>query len=232
MTLRSLPSPILLLDFNLQQMGGHAFTADHPDAYFPRMPIFVYSELKAKLHKALGGLFEHVATPAEAPEKADYGDIDFIVCSPADVAHEQIHDALKATWSIPKKGTSNFALSWDAVVGPEEGRPNDYIQVDVCICQDVAEFERVRFCHSYGDLFMILGLMARSHGLTLGTGGLRVSDSCVYRTTCSDTDRMQLSSLTVVGKVFTYISTHLLPSIILVSFDPVLHGTVHGQMGR
>lgn len=146
------------------------------------MPTFVYSDLKAKLHKALCGLYEHVTTPAEAPEKADHGDIDFIVCSPrADVTHEQIHGALKATWSIPKKGTSNFALSWDAVVGQEKGRQNDYIQIDVCICQDVAEFERVRFCHSYGDLFMILGLMVRSHGLTLGTGGLRVSVSCVSR---------------------------------------------------
>jgi len=41
------------------------------------------------------------------------------------------------------------------------------------VCSDQAEWERVVFFHAYGDLGMILGLIARNNGLTLGTGGLK-----------------------------------------------------------
>ncbi|KAG6900338.1 hypothetical protein C0993_012295 [Termitomyces sp. T159_Od127] len=49
-----------------------------------------------------------------------------------------------------------------------------YYQVDVNVCSDKAEFERMVFYHSYGDLGMIMGLLARNVGLTLGEKGLKV----------------------------------------------------------
>lgn len=160
-------------------MGGNAFNASHPDALFPRMQPSVYELAKTKIRDALIPLYEHVATPSEAPQKADHGDIDFIVCSPKlFVTHNRLEEALGAIWSIPKKGTSHFALPWDTIVGRHaDGLPRlpEYIQVDVYICEDAAEFERVHFCHSYGDLAMILGLMARSLGLSFGTSGIKVS---------------------------------------------------------
>lgn len=39
---------------------------------------------------------------------------------------------------------------------------------------DKAEFERIAFYHAYGDLGMIMGLLARNIGLTLGEKGLKV----------------------------------------------------------
>ncbi|THH18306.1 hypothetical protein EUX98_g8982 [Antrodiella citrinella] len=161
-------------------MGGNAFNASHPEATFPRMSPSVYHLAKTQIQAALQPLYEHVATPAEAPQKADHGDIDFLVCFPkSDVTTEHIHAALGAVWSIPKKGTSHFALPWDTIAGrhtDELSRPGDHIQVDVYIADDFAQFERVRFCHSYGDLTMILGLMARSCRLSLGSNGLRLAN--------------------------------------------------------
>jgi len=159
-------------------MGGNAFNASHPEALFPRMPPSVYNLAKTRILAALQPLYEHVATPAEAPQKADHGDIDFLVCSPkSEVTYEHIQAAMQAIWSIPKKGTSNYALPWDTIAGSHShARPDDYIQVDVYLAEDLTEFERVRFCHSYGDLTMILGLMARSCGLSLGLHGLRLAN--------------------------------------------------------
>lgn len=49
-----------------------------------------------------------------------------------------------------------------------------YFQVDVHVCTDKDEWDRIMFCHSYGDLGMILGLIARNVGLSLGSKGLKV----------------------------------------------------------
>lgn len=47
-------------------------------------------------------------------------------------------------------------------------------QVDVNVCRDRAEWERTVFFHGYGDLGMILGLIAKNAGLALGEKGLKV----------------------------------------------------------
>jgi hypothetical protein len=102
--------------------------------------------------------------------------------------------------------TSNFAIpvskgEWDDLGhGAEEARHRStsggdlYYQVDVHVCADDEEWERIFFDHSYGDLGesfrsrrccpllraeprtlgMILGLVARNNCLALGSKGLRV----------------------------------------------------------
>jgi hypothetical protein len=56
-------------------------------------------------------------------------------------------------------------------------------QVDVHVCSDKAEWERIHFFHGYGDLGMILGLVARNKGLALGSKGLKVLlDLYLHRT--------------------------------------------------
>lgn len=49
-----------------------------------------------------------------------------------------------------------------------------YYQVDVHVCMDKDEWDRIMFYNSYGDLCMILGLIARNAGLSLGQKGLKV----------------------------------------------------------
>ncbi|TCD65111.1 hypothetical protein EIP91_003085 [Steccherinum ochraceum] len=157
-------------------MGGNAFNVKHPEAAFPRMHPEIYERVKAKILAILLPLYNHVTTPPEAPEKVDHGDIDFLVCSPKiDITHEQVKQALGAIWSIPQKVTSHYALPWDTVAGVPT-HPQQYIQVDVHVCEDIAEFQRVSFCHSYGDVAMIIGLMARSVGLSFGTSGMRLAN--------------------------------------------------------
>ena len=48
------------------------------------------------------------------------------------------------------------------------------LQVDVHVCEDRNEWDRIMFFHSYGDLGMILGLIAKNNGLKLGSKGLDV----------------------------------------------------------
>ncbi|KAJ3486669.1 hypothetical protein NLI96_g4085 [Meripilus lineatus] len=160
-------------------MGGNAFNLLHPNAKFPRIQPVVYNQLKENYHEILLGLYYNVATPHEAPEKLDHGDIDFIVHGPRrPVAHQDLERAFRSKWCIPPKGikgTGNFAIPLS--LNPETNNTTEdtYCQVDVHVCEDEADFHRVVFFHSYGDLGMILGLMARAVGLSLGPSGLKLA---------------------------------------------------------
>ncbi|KAI5121076.1 hypothetical protein M0805_008589 [Coniferiporia weirii] len=175
-------------------MGGKAFT-ELDNGLFPRIPTHIYNPLKERLGAQLKTLYAFVGTPAEAPQKADHGDVDFVVCDPLTVeasaaagatdsgpydillAHA---DALLRAKSllgaehitlVEGHRTSNFAIPAGAELSADwEGK---FFQVDVHVCKDRAEWDRLLFFHSYGDLGMILGLLARAHGLTLGVKGLR-----------------------------------------------------------
>ena len=47
-------------------------------------------------------------------------------------------------------------------------------QIDVHVCTDKEEWDRIMFYHSYGDLGMILGLVGKNAGLSFGAKGLKV----------------------------------------------------------
>ncbi|KAI0632086.1 hypothetical protein C8Q77DRAFT_1218606 [Trametes polyzona] len=180
-------------------MGGNAFKAIVPDAGFPRMPPPVYSALKAALFPLLQQLYARVAVSPEAPEKADYGDLDFIVCGPREgLTQDEVKAALRATHSVPMEGnrTSNFAIAvdafgdvarlWEAHASRELKEPESagsggggggvFVQVDVNVCADEAQLERTWFHHSYGDLGMMLGLLVQTAGLSLGIYGLKLAE--------------------------------------------------------
>lgn len=103
-------------------MGGSAFNFLLTSS-FPRLPPPVYHALKARLTPVLQQFYVHVAVPAEAPEKIDHGDLDFVVFCPrnssaphsVNVPHEVIKAALGATHCILEEGnrTSNFAIAID-----------------------------------------------------------------------------------------------------------------------
>lgn len=159
-------------------MGGKAFTASLLNARFPRLPTAQYETYKSTLLPVVKRYFQHVGIPKEAPEKVDHGDLDFLAHGPVvpdekgDVDFESLKNALGAKICLPMRGnrTSNFAIP---LVG-EGMDDNDYLQVDVHVCEDEAEFKRIMFFHSYGDMGMLMGLVARGVGLHLGTKGLRV----------------------------------------------------------
>ena len=193
-------------------MGGSAFSASLPLTAFPRLPPSVYKNLKAKLLLKLQELYTYVGVPIEAPEKADHGDLDFLVAVPLAagteyVRHDQIVEAIGAKHVVPNAGnrTSNFAIpvqheEWEqAGHGAKEQERRSlaegneifyqvcdrhalppkcfilrFVQVDVHVCADQGEWDRIMFFHSYGDLGMILGLIAKNNGLKLGTHGLKV----------------------------------------------------------
>jgi len=167
-------------------MGGNAFKQIAPNAAFPRMSPPTYKSLKATLLPRIQGLYELVAVPPETPEKADHGDLDFVVAYPrGDRILDRVKDALDAVYSLPQegRGTSNFAVLADAStlgVGEaqmgvsSDGLQNTYFQVDVNVCADREDWQRTVFLHSYGDTGMILGVIGRSVGVSLGVLGLKV----------------------------------------------------------
>ena len=170
-------------------MGGKAFLSHLPGATFPRLSPAIYASLKSSLLPRLTPFFQYVGVPHEAPEKQDYGDIDFIVAYPhVAIGHEEIKNALGASTCIPSPqpdggGTHNFALRLGDVVTPQlddaaptSGETSEvYVQVDVNIQKDEHHWENVMIFHAYGDLGMILGRLAASVGLNLGELGLKVS---------------------------------------------------------
>lgn len=68
-------------------MGGQAFSRGSKNLNTPRMPAEVYRYMKNKIRDDLSLFFPLVAVPVEAPEKTDYGDIDFIVAAESDSFH-------------------------------------------------------------------------------------------------------------------------------------------------
>ncbi|EKM51481.1 uncharacterized protein PHACADRAFT_149901 [Phanerochaete carnosa HHB-10118-sp] len=151
-------------------MGGNAFRTLLPDAIFPRMDPGLYAELKELLTSRLQTVYALVAVPHEAPDKKDFGDLDFVVCQPFDglVREEKLRTALGAQHIITHGSTSNLAI-------PMQDK-NSYCQADIQVCDDSDDWQRTAFFLSYGDLGMILGLLARPAGLSLGRHGLKLAD--------------------------------------------------------
>jgi hypothetical protein len=169
-------------------MGGKAFLQSLPIAAFPRMSTPIYNKLKAQLLPCIEALYAHVKVPPEAPGKPDHGDLDFLVACPRrlNVAPADVCASLGASASIPMEGnrTSHFAVPFATYGLSQENLglaeaitldgKNLCFQVDVHVCEDVEELAATNFVHSYSDLGMILGVIARGVGLHLGTKGLKV----------------------------------------------------------
>ncbi|KAJ3512081.1 hypothetical protein NMY22_g15440 [Coprinellus aureogranulatus] len=193
-------------------MGGSAFRATLGQSAFPRIPPSVYEPLKGRLYSRISELYTYVSVPKEAPEKEDYGDLDFLVTEPRfqlsktaedpslpggvsevpdglSAAHVLVKRALRAKHVIPWEGnrTSNYAVpvqmgEWEPfgygqleMQRRSEATASEiFYQVDIHVCKDKEEWSRIDFFHSYGDMGMMLGLIARNIGLRLGETGLKL----------------------------------------------------------
>ena len=191
-------------------MGGNAFSEQLPTATFPRMPPAFYNSLKARIIPRLEALYHLVAVPPEAPGKLDHGDLDIVVCQPKNIKEDvplsecvtfaEIEQALGSVHSLPLPGdrTSNFAvpIRQDEIqhfaldkkaVG--EGKLDPYIQIDLHFSEDVESWRSRILFQSYGELGMILGMLARTVGLTWTVGGLKVLRSTMSRYSPDSLDR-------------------------------------------
>lgn len=179
-------------------MGGHAFeqavSRDGTGSRLstPRMSPTDYHQLKSIYLERLKAYLpdDQIETLLEAPEKADYGDMDFIIASDEKVDLLQLAQSIGAraiiitgnekvqrcTLAVLKDGRKSTALvaeykvakSPPADTGPVEGNLS---QVDIEILPSEI-FRWHMFYASYSDLAGLLGKIARPWGFTITDKGL------------------------------------------------------------
>ncbi|KAI6901768.1 hypothetical protein KC318_g8053 [Hortaea werneckii] len=184
-------------------MGGSAFALasaeGHPRLQTPRMTPEVYHGLKVIYTNRLRSCFTDctkIATLTEAPEKSDYGDIDFIISFPKKPASSAPNWSALANgigaagfiWHGPK--TASFAVPQDGSMHPEPAiryhlqsdNPQDlyrsdqtpntlYAQIDLELVENEL-FDWHTFYASYGDMSSLLGHIVRNLGFTCSDRGL------------------------------------------------------------
>jgi hypothetical protein len=140
-------------------MGGSAFHALLGKEAFPRVPPGLYSTFKARLLPKVCELYSFVAIPVEAPEKADYGDLDFLVAGPKPcvetgvervaIPHGMVQTVLGAKHVIPMDGnrTSNYAVP---ISGDECKAFLNLVEDDPCRTSNSEVFFQVHTYLSYG----------------------------------------------------------------------------------
>ena len=149
-------------------MIGKAFNLD--EAAFPRITSPQLASLEKSLGAQLGTLYKHVETPIAAPWKSDFASVYFVVSGPcSDKAREAVKGVLGA--NLERTDSTDAATLLFAIPSSTAGK---YTRVEVHECKTKAELDCTKFYLSYGDLGAILSLLARVHGFTLGTKGLKV----------------------------------------------------------
>lgn len=167
-------------------MGGSAFRSTLGQSAFPRFPPSVYDALKGRLHSRISELYTCVSVPREAPQKEDYGDVDFLVAEPkfqmSNIAedsglfardpdtssglsapHALMKRALQAKHVIPWEGnrTSNYAVP----VQPGEWEPLGYGQLEM---ERRAEAPGSEIFYQVRDLCYQAGNRSGAHMLSAG----------------------------------------------------------------
>ena len=153
-------------------MPGKSFATELGETAFPLVPTQTYQQLKVALGDKLKSLYAFVGSPVPAADKSEHGDIGLVVCEPrGEVTSDQIQKALGAKLKVAQEGTR---LSSYAVPTSNGGK---YIQVNVQVCDNKDEWDAALLVHSYGDMGLIMGLLARAYGLSFGQKGLKVIDA-------------------------------------------------------
>jgi len=151
-------------------MPNKSFTAKFGEQSFPLRPTESYTKLKVAIGDKLKSLYKLVDAPAPAPEKPEHGDIDFAVCEPyGTVNAARVQKTLGAQLMV-EEGSRIARYAVPTIDGK-------FVQVNVETCDNKAEFDGIIFFRSYGDLGMILGVLTKAHGLSLGSKGLKIQSS-------------------------------------------------------
>jgi hypothetical protein len=131
-----------------------------------------HAEVVAALLPTLRAFYARVAVPATFACKDAFGDVDVLVAAP--LGRRPFDPAVDAGSSAARR--NGHVLSF-------EFRGH---QVDLLSCgPTAAEFELLEFCAAYGDVGMIVGMMARVLGLRFGFRGLWLAAAGGRRVTLS-----------------------------------------------
>ncbi|KAK7515755.1 hypothetical protein IWZ03DRAFT_407257 [Phyllosticta citriasiana] len=175
-------------------MGGSTFA---PSLHCPRMPLPQYLAVKCHFTSRLEQLFHHVAVATEAPEKRDYGDVDFLVCRPkgsvlTGTCLEDVKGQLQREMGAVEARLLDGVLvlgcpmpdvasggEMGARVKEEEREKKEFVQLDIQLCHAPSHLAYMLFAHAHGDLFGFLKTGVRPFGLSLRPSGLwvRVADA-------------------------------------------------------
>ncbi|KAG9667928.1 hypothetical protein KCU99_g9409, partial [Aureobasidium melanogenum] len=148
-------------------MGGRAF----PDLHVPRMNHQVYEKVRRTALKILSKRFANATAIPEAPEKLDFGDVDFVIeLSPSTpLPHHQVALDLGAKNIKNNHPTYSFAIPLEDT--GEEVQAFAQVDIQVCLPGDLAW---TIFLHGYGDLGSILGTFNYGNGFTSKNDGFFV----------------------------------------------------------
>ncbi|KAM0818722.1 hypothetical protein AB5N19_04534 [Seiridium cardinale] len=165
-------------------MGGIAFSLrDARCLHTPRMPPKVYRFTRDKCHSRLRQRFLAVASPIEAPNKRDYGDVDvFVVWDIAQTPvgnFEEIGELLGAPYARVEglvNCDAQFAVPWPEELDepsyvPSDDRPR-YCQIDLHICKNIEDFHWNLWYYAHGDLASMVHSLIRPFNLTINRRGL------------------------------------------------------------
>jgi hypothetical protein len=168
-------------------MGGQAFSSSNPQLPTPRMPPEVYAKVLAQTHAVLRKHYSHVESPAEAPGKETYGDVDTLVYGPLDpmwdvseigwaVVAENLARVLNAKKFTRQRGNPivNFAIPWPQKDADDVKKEDKYVQLDVHTSLSLISFKWELFHTAHGDLWNILGSTIRPFGLTVNDQGMHL----------------------------------------------------------
>lgn len=153
-------------------MGGKAF----PNAHVPRMSPALYKQLSAEYQAKLEMVFPRVVIPRNAPDKADYGDIDYLVEGPTssgDAVWNELKEVLGAEFYLRNGNSHSFGI-------PHPEVSEAHVQVDIELSHGSGTigalelFEWTRFMKSDSDLVQIVGISHRAFGLACTDKGLHV----------------------------------------------------------
>ncbi|KAF2212120.1 hypothetical protein CERZMDRAFT_59593 [Cercospora zeae-maydis SCOH1-5] len=153
-------------------MGGaafaHAVAEGQPTLRTPRMTPQTYERLKNIYLERLAKFFPRcrVAQLREAPGKADYGDIDFIIATKEPLDAVQFANTLGAAGFLSYGGLYMLAVPPSPVLSESE-----YAQIDIDLI-DPAFFDWHTFYSSYGDLSGLLGQILHNLGFTVSDKGV------------------------------------------------------------
>jgi hypothetical protein len=159
-------------------MGGHAF----PRLHCPRMPQAVYLKMREQTTEALRKLFARVVVATEMPNKADYGDVDFLVfgflSSPSKTSEKwpAMVSAVSSAFNTKhcRRGFLNTDVIFSAIPA---GVENDHwVQIDVKVVEktDEQSFEWQLFELNYASASKMLGSLLKPLGMTMDPEGLHI----------------------------------------------------------
>lgn len=166
-------------------MGGRAFITHDPPLPTPRMPLEIYTQVLTSALALLRQHYTYVSSPIPAPGKSDYGDVDFLVCSPLLTPYDlsvklphtvasNLSTLLGAKAFNVESGnpTVNLAVPWPLQSPSDHDGVEKYVQIDIHTCPSPAIFNWELFHSAHGDLWNILGSTIRPFGFTVNDRGL------------------------------------------------------------